>query len=159
MNERARQLELWMLARENEHLEFKEAKQDYDFEELVKYCVALANEGGGRLILGITDKLPRRVVGSQAFGNIEKAKASLIDRVQLRVDVEEINHPDGRVLVFHIPSRPIGMSFDKVFSHSTRSCGGSLISEMTDNTFRMVFSFGIFSPSTKVLSGRRSLMP
>jgi ATP-dependent DNA helicase RecG len=55
MNERIRQLEVWMQAREGEHFEFKEAKQRYDFEELVKYCVALANEGGGRMMLGVTD--------------------------------------------------------------------------------------------------------
>jgi len=51
MNERVQELELWMQARESEHFEFKEAKQRYDFEELVKYCVALANEGGGKMIL------------------------------------------------------------------------------------------------------------
>ena len=34
-------------AKEDEHLEFKEARNRYDFEELVKYCAALANEGGG----------------------------------------------------------------------------------------------------------------
>ena len=36
---------------ENEHLEFKEARERFDFEKLVKYCVTLANEGGGRFIL------------------------------------------------------------------------------------------------------------
>jgi len=109
MNERVRQLESWMQARESEHFEFKEAKQRYDFEELVKYCVALANEGGGKMILGVTDKLPRRVVGTQAFGNLDKTKGGLIERVHLRIDAEEVNHPDGRVLVFYVPSRPIGM--------------------------------------------------
>jgi len=38
-------LKQFLLERENEHLEFKEAKQHYDFELLVKYCAALANEG------------------------------------------------------------------------------------------------------------------
>ena len=45
-------LQTWMNAREDEHLEFKEAKKNFHFETLVKYCVALANEGGGRMILG-----------------------------------------------------------------------------------------------------------
>lgn len=49
---------------EGEHIEFKEAKRRFDFEELVNYCVALANEGGGRIVLGVTDKLPRKVVGT-----------------------------------------------------------------------------------------------
>jgi|GEM_PF-4857805 len=42
----------------------KEAKQNYQFEKLVDYCVALANEGGGKIILGVTDKRPRRIVGT-----------------------------------------------------------------------------------------------
>ena len=50
------QLQTWMDAKEDEHLEFKEAKNNFHFETLVKYCVALANEGGGRMILGVTDK-------------------------------------------------------------------------------------------------------
>ena len=36
-------------APETSRLEFKEAANRYDFEELVRYCVALANEGGGKV--------------------------------------------------------------------------------------------------------------
>lgn len=46
-------------SKEDEHLEFKEAKNSYEFEELVKYCVALANEKGGRFVLGVSGVLPR----------------------------------------------------------------------------------------------------
>ncbi len=75
------QLKRWMAERENEHLEFKEAKNRYDFEELVKYCAALANEGGGHFILGVTDRAPRKVVGSGAFENLEQTKAGITDRI------------------------------------------------------------------------------
>ena len=61
------QLEKLMASKEGENLEFKEAKTKYDFEKLVQYCAALANEGGGKILLGITDKRPRTIVGSQAF--------------------------------------------------------------------------------------------
>lgn len=54
-------------AAEGSRLEFKEAKNRYDFDELLHYCVALANEGGGKIVLGVTDKRPRHVVGTQAF--------------------------------------------------------------------------------------------
>ena len=47
------QLNTWMQAEEGRNLEFKEAKGSYHFEDLVKYCVALANEGGGKIILGV----------------------------------------------------------------------------------------------------------
>ena len=131
MKERIQLLELWMLATENEHFEFKEAKQRYDFEELVKYCVALANEGGGKMILGVTDRMPRRVVGTQAFRALERTKSGLTDRVRLRVDVEEIMHPQGRVLVFHVPSRPIGMPVHYEGRYFMRS-GGNLAPMLPD---------------------------
>lgn len=131
MRERIQQVEYWMQAREDEHLEFKEAKQDYDFEELVKYCVALANEGGGKMILGVTDKLPRWVVGTQAFKDLERTKAGLTDRIRLRIDAEEINHTDGRVLVFHVPSRPIGMPVHYEGRYFMRS-GGNLVPMLPD---------------------------
>jgi hypothetical protein len=65
VSERLEQLERWIAAEEDEHLEFKEANNRFDFELLVKYCCAFANEGGGRIVLGISDARPRRVVGSQ----------------------------------------------------------------------------------------------
>ncbi len=103
------QLDTLINSDEGEHLEFKEAKQNFHFETLVKYCAALANEGGGHMILGVTDKKPRRVVGSQAFSQLRRTKAGIIERLRLRVDVDEIAHPDGRVLVFSVPSRPLGV--------------------------------------------------
>ena len=75
------QLQMWLDARENEHLEFKEARSRYEFDDLVRYCVALANERGGHLILGVTDALPRRVVGSDAFPELERTKAGLFERL------------------------------------------------------------------------------
>lgn len=93
---------------ESEHLEFKKAENHYEFEELVDYCVALANEGGGRIILGITDRPPRTVVGTKAFEIPERTVAGIHDRLHLKVTFDEVAHPDGRVLVFHVPSRPKG---------------------------------------------------
>ena len=131
-------LQTWMNDREDEHLEFKEAKKNFHFEELVNYCVALANEGGGRMILGVTDKLPRKVVGSQAFSNLERTKAGLIDRVRLRIDVEEIQHPDGRVLVFQVPSRPIGMPMQYKGAYWMR--GGEELIPMTPDLLQRIFA-------------------
>lgn len=103
------QLSALMKAKEAEHLEFKEAKERFDFEKLVRYCVALANEGGGRIVLGVTDKKPRHVVGTQAFSKMERTKAGLLERLHVRVETDVIDHPNGRVLVFTVPPRPIGM--------------------------------------------------
>jgi ATP-dependent DNA helicase RecG len=57
---------------EDEHIEFKEAKTQFDSETLFRYCVALANEDGGLLILGVTNKQPRAIVGTKAYLNLAK---------------------------------------------------------------------------------------
>lgn len=107
-------LEELLVGKEGEHLEFKEANNRFSFEELGRYCSALANEGGGRVVLGVTNSRPRRVVGSSAFEQPERTRNSLCEKTRLKIDFEEINHPDcapkTRVLVFHVPSRPIGMA-------------------------------------------------
>lgn len=44
------QIDLWRgAASETQNLEFKEAKNQYDTNKLCRYCVAIANEGGGHL--------------------------------------------------------------------------------------------------------------
>ncbi len=95
MEELLKQLAEWMNSEEDEHLEFKEAKTQFDFEKLVRYCVALANEGGGRFILGVTDQIPRQVVSTQAYQNLEKTKTGLMERLRLRIEADEIKHPRG----------------------------------------------------------------
>jgi ATP-dependent DNA helicase RecG len=101
-------LQGWMAEPEAERLEFKEAKSNFDYHKLANYCSALANEGGGRIILGVTDKRPRRVVGSRAFPEPGRAVAQLTRSLQFRIEFEEIQHPDGRVLVFTAPPHMLG---------------------------------------------------
>ena len=66
---------------EHPRLEFKEAKTQFDNRRLYEYCVALANEGGGYLLLGVADKPPRPVVGTQAFANPMAMAAKLFQAV------------------------------------------------------------------------------
>lgn len=103
-----RQFGKWLRGKEDEHLEFKEAKRNFQFEKLVKYCAALANEGGGSIVLGVTDKRPRKVVGTSTFQNLERTKAGLIQRLYLRINASEFQHENNRVLIFSVPARPIG---------------------------------------------------
>lgn len=126
--------------RENEHLEFKEAKNQYDTTKLYRYCVALANEGGGRFVLGVTDKLPRRVVGSNAFPNPGNVQAKIFEKLRFRVDVEELNHPDGRVVIFHIPSRPAGTAYQFEGAYLMRSTEDTV--SMTEDRLRCIFNEG-----------------
>lgn len=106
------QLEQWLLEPEGQRLEFKEAKQRYDFEKLLKYCVALANEGGGTMVLGVTDKRPRRIVGTQAFEDPGRTEAGLHQRLGHRIPVEELLLPEGRVVIVHVPPRLPGTAWE-----------------------------------------------
>ncbi len=132
------QLEDLMIAKEGEHLEFKEAKSNYNFEKLVKYCVALANEGGGKIILGVTDKHPRSVVGSQAFKQPERTRSGLIEQLYLNIDFSVVNHPDGRVLIFEVPTHPIGSPVKYKGIYWARQ-GDSLVA-LSEDRLRSIFA-------------------
>ena len=96
-------------AKEGENVEFKEAKNRFDFNELVKYASAISNLGGGYIVFGVSDKRPRKIVGSNAFEQPERTRKGLMDRLPIKIDFEELYHNDLRVLVFIIASRPIGL--------------------------------------------------
>ncbi len=126
--------------REGETLEFKEAKNQYDLVKLFRYCVAIANEGGGKLLLGVSDSLPRRVVGSRAFLDLHEVQTKTLDKLRFRVDAEEISHPSGRVVVFHIPSRPRGTAYQHDGSYLMRSTEDTVA--MSEDRLRQIFSEG-----------------
>lgn len=96
-------------AKEGEHVQFKEAKNRFDFGEAAKCCCALANNGGGKLVFGITDKRPRSVVGSAAFDQPERTRMGLIEKLKVNIDFQLFNYEGKRVLVFDVKSRPIGL--------------------------------------------------
>jgi ATP-dependent DNA helicase RecG len=134
-------LDHWLLTpSETEQLEFKEAKQQYDTTKLLRYCVALANEGGGYLVLGVTNKLPRKVVGSHAFSpasELNKIKAYIVEKLHFRVESVELDHPDGRVLVFQISSRPAGQPLAYEGAYLMRA--GEDLVPMTPDKLKRIF--------------------
>jgi len=87
-------LERWMDGKEGEKLEFKAAHKSFSFTELCKYCCALANEGGGHMILGVTNDRPRQVVGARAFPQPERTRKGLCEQMPLAFDFEDYP-PEG----------------------------------------------------------------
>lgn len=135
------QIDLWRgSASETQNLEFKEAGNQYDTRKLCRYCVAIANEGGGHLVLGIADKPPRAVVGSQAFPNTQDIAEKLFQWVGFRVDVEAVSHPHGRVVVFSIPGRPKGTAYHYEGAYLMRS--GEELVPMSEDQLRKIFAEG-----------------
>jgi ATP-dependent DNA helicase RecG len=131
------QLAEWMEGKEGDAYEFKEAKSSFQFDKLVQYSVALANNGGGKIILGVTDRRPRQVVGSHAFSQPERTLQGLRERLPLRVEFDEIRHPGGRVLVFHIPARPVGTPMQHEGIYWSRD-SDSLV-PMSEDQLRAIF--------------------
>jgi ATP-dependent DNA helicase RecG len=98
-----------LIAPEGEHFQFKEAKNRFDFSETIKICCALSNCGGGKFILGITDKRPRIVVGSEAFPQPEREREALMNKLRIRVDFQLYEYEGKRVLMFDVAGRPTGL--------------------------------------------------
>lgn len=135
------QIDLWRATRsEHQRLEFKEAKTQFDNRKLYRYCVALANEGGGHLLLGIEDTPPRKVVGTAAFDNPVEMAAKMFQTLGFRVEIEEVQHPDGRVLIFDIPSRPLGTVYDFEGAYLMRA--GEELVPMSEDRLRAIFAEG-----------------
>lgn len=105
------QFQAWLDAPEGGHLEFKSATGGFHFGRLLDYCVALANEGGGTIILGVTDRRPREVIGTRAFAEPGRTEAGLHQQLSRRIPVEEYRHDGRRVLIVHVPGRLPGTAW------------------------------------------------
>ena len=102
---------------EDEHTEFKEAKNTFDVlgkpgdkKCIYGYCVALGNEGGGCLVLGVDDK--RNIVGTSfpkdSFGSI---KEEIYKRTGQKIDIEERFFDNKRIVIIRVPGRPVGQFY------------------------------------------------
>ena len=135
-------LDRWLIVpAETENLEFKEAKQQFDRTKLLKYCIGLANEGGGYIVLGVTDKRPRQVVGSLAWSTtaaLNGIKAYIVEQLGFRVDATELQHPNGRVLVFEVPTRPVGQPL--AFEGAYLMRAGEDLVPMTPDVLKSIFA-------------------
>ncbi len=105
---------------EDELVEFKEAKKQYDFNKLGKYFSALCNEANLKgkqsawVIFGIKDK-DKSIVGTNFRTNaadLHSLKAEVANQTTNRItfiEIHEINTPEGRVVLFEIPAAPRGI--------------------------------------------------
>ena len=132
------QLSRWLAEPEGQCLEFKEAKSNFHFEKLVEYCVALANEGGGKIILGVTDLRPRRILGTAAFSEPGRTEAGLHERLSHRIPVEELLTAEGRILIVHVPGRLPGTAWQIAGRYLKRA--GDELTTLGDIELRAMFA-------------------
>jgi len=106
---------------ETEWVEFKEAKNQIDFNDLGRYFAALSNEANlngqpwAWLILGVTNTQPRHFVGTsyrhQAPG-LERLKQEIAKRTNHQLtlsDIFELKRTGKRILLLQIPPAPRGV--------------------------------------------------
>lgn len=110
--------EIKKLREKEDKVEFKEAQTQYNYNNgrrsVIGYVVALANEGGGKLILGVKENKTglHQITGSSAWAGQEgKLKENIYRDKQVRVETEVLYEGVNRVLVIHIPSHPVGKVF------------------------------------------------
>jgi ATP-dependent DNA helicase RecG len=126
------------------HLEFKAAQHSFNqSHDLPDYCAALANERGGKLLLGVKEKADKRgeAIGTSAFsGTHNKLSNELLDKLGIRIDVEEVFHTGKRVLIFHVPSRPTGGFIRSTGHYEIPMRAGESLREMDDLTIKTILS-------------------
>jgi len=113
--------QMMALPAETEWIEFKEARNDYHFDELGQYFSALSNEANlmgqpaGWLIFGVTNRPPRQICGTKYRSSkqgLEKLKVQISQHTNHQItfiDIHELKEPEGRVLLFQIPPAPRGI--------------------------------------------------
>ncbi|MDR0893784.1 MAG: putative DNA binding domain-containing protein [Prevotellaceae bacterium] len=111
---------LTALSSESEVVEFKEAKEGFDFDKIGKYFSALSNEANLKghpyawLVFGVEDK-KHRIVGSNYRTDrkkLDSLKKEIGDKTTQGIsfmEIHELHEPEGRVVMFQIPAAPQGI--------------------------------------------------
>jgi hypothetical protein len=98
-------------ADEHERLEFKRTL--LSTKGITEYAVALGNEGGGWLIIGVTNNKPRAIVGvrEQSHDELLRIQSAVFDSAGIKIRLHPISTSTGWVLAIDIPSRLPGKIF------------------------------------------------
>ena len=99
---------------ENGNVSYNGAKADKPQKRrrcILGYVTALCNEGGGRIVIGMEDKHPHKVVGtSQAENGIGQLESDIYNDTGIRPQIYELfeDTTHKRVLVIEVSGRPRG---------------------------------------------------
>ncbi len=124
---------------EGEILEFKEAKRNFDSRDRSDYCAAIANMGGGKLLLGVSND--NRVVGTNVYSStLNKVAHEVYVAIGVTVLVHEVLHPSGRVVIFDIPPRAVGQRVMSNGKYKYPIRRGESLGEMDDAMTRQILN-------------------
>ena len=120
MAERVTIDQLRHLRESEDRVEFKAAKDGLNYHGssenrkcILGYVIALCNSGGGRLVLGMEDRLPHKVCGTNQS---QRALGDLTSRIRKDTGIltniyelfEDNEAKTGRVVVIEVPTHPVG---------------------------------------------------
>ncbi len=140
--------ELQFQRESEDHVEFKKAETGHfsynghgktDHKErrkcILGYIVALCNENGGRLVLGMHDDHPHMVVGTrQSIDAIGQLESDIYRDLGIRPMIYELfDESKKRVLVIEVPPRPTGKLYK--FEDVPLMRVGEELKPMDDMTF------------------------
>ena len=109
------------LPAETEWIEFKEARNNFDFDDIGRYFSGLSNEANlygkptGWLLFGITDRSPRKIVGSNyrltppGLDRLKEQIAQHTNHQMTFAGVHELKVDGKRVVMFEIPAATRGI--------------------------------------------------
>ena len=105
---------------------------------ILGYVAALCNEGGGRIVIGMHDAYPHKVIGTkQCLNGIGQLESDIYRDMGIRPDIYELYEDEeaksGRVLVIEVPPHPIGKVFK--FEDVALMRVGEELKPMDDKTF------------------------
>ncbi len=105
---------------------------------ILGYVAALCNEGGGRIVIGMHDAFPHKVIGTkQCLNGIGQLESDIYRDMGIRPDIYELYENEdakiGRVLVIEVPPHPIGKVFK--FEDVALMRVGEELKAMDDKTF------------------------
>lgn len=126
---------------ENGNVSYNGAGKDKPNERrrcILGYVVALCNEGGGRIVIGMHDSYPHKVIGTkQCINGIGQLESDIYRDMGIRPDIYELYEDEesktGRVLVIEVPPHPIGKVFR--FEDVALMRVGEELKPMDDKTF------------------------
>ncbi len=138
---------------EDEHTERKAARGQYDIKNVCRYTVALSNEGGGHLILGVDDA--GNIVGSQSFQDIQRLKIDVLSQPKMsrriRVEVDVFQLDMKRIVIISIPGRNRGQADSYDGAYLMRS--GESLTGMNNDMIRDILAENVSDYSSDIIEG------
>ena len=142
--------DLLSLPAETEVVEFKEAKNNFDFKELGRYFSALSNEANLKnkpfawLLFGVNNQ--QKVVGTRfrmSRKDLDHLKYEMAEKINNRltfIEIHELHTAEGRVILFQIPPAPLGIptAFGGFFFGRDGESAGALNIEEIERIRRQV---------------------